>query len=147
MIKLGRETTVRVGDVMSPRLITVDVSMSPREAAAALAEHRISGAPVVSGSANLVGIVSRADLIDPRHQSGEATLADVMTRVLYAVRTTDPVMAAVRLMVDESIHRVVVVDASGALAGIVTSMDIMRALARSEPSEGIALEYVPLAST
>jgi CBS-domain-containing membrane protein len=145
MIKLGREKTLRVRDVMSASLFVIEVGMSPAEAAAVLAAHRISGAPVVSGSARPLGIVTRSDLLDPRHQA-EPTVATVMTRVLYAVRATDPAIAAVRLMTTENIHRVVVVDGSGLLVGIVTSMDIMRALARGEPEEAIALEYVPAAN-
>ena len=144
MIKLGREKTVRVSDVMTTNLVVLDVHLTLGEAAAVLAEHRISGAPVVSGSAKPLGIVSRADLLDPRHQGSETTVEAAMTRVLYAVRPTDPVMAAVRLMATENIHRVVVVDGSGLLAGIVTSMDVMRALARGEPEEGVPVEYVPL---
>jgi CBS domain-containing protein len=144
MIKLGRERSVRVADVMSTNLVVLDVRMLLGEAAAVLAEHRISGAPVVSGSAKPLGIVSRADLLDPRHQGDGITVEAAMTRVLYAVRPTDPVMAAVRLMTKENIHRVVVVDAAGLLAGIVTSMDVMRALARGEPEEDVPVEYVPL---
>ena len=144
MIKLGREKAVRVSDVMSTNLIVLDVHMSLGEAAAVLSEHRISGAPVVSGSAKPLGIVSRADLLDPRHQGAQTTVADAMTRVLYAVRPTDPVMAAVRLMATENIHRVVVVDGAGLLCGIVTSMDVMRALARGEPEDAVPVEYVAL---
>lgn len=144
MIKLGRERTVRVSDVMSTNLIVLDVHMSLGEAAAVLSEHRISGAPVVSGSAKPLGIVSHADLLDPRHQGDRTTVEAAMTRVLYAVRPTDPVMAAVRLMARENIHRVVVVDGSGLLTGIVTSMDVMRALTRGEPDEDVPVEYVAL---
>lgn len=144
MIKLGREKAVRVSEVMSANLIVLGVHMSLGEAAAVLSEHRISGAPVVSSSAKPLGIVSRADLLDPRHQGEQTTVADAMTRVLYAVRPTDPLMSAVRLMATENIHRVVVVDGAGLLSGIVTSMDVMRALARSEPDDQVPVEYVAL---
>ena len=144
MIKLGREKAVRVSDVMTTNLVVIDVHLTLGEAAAVLAEHRISGAPVVSGSAKPLGIVSRADLLDPRHQGSDTTVEAAMTRVLYAVRPTDPVLSAVRLMATENIHRVIVVDGSGLLAGIVTSMDVMRALARGEPDEEVPVEYVPL---
>jgi CBS domain-containing protein len=144
MIKLGREKTVKVSDVMSANLVVLDVHTSLADAAAVLSEHRISGAPVVSGSARPLGIVSRADLLDPRHQGAGKTVADAMTRVLYAVRPGDPLMAAVRLMATENIHRVVVVDGGGLLSGIVTSMDVMRALARGEPEDAVPMEYVAL---
>jgi CBS domain-containing protein len=49
-----------------------------------------------------------------------------------AVRPGDPAMMAVRLMVNEDVHRAVVVDDRGKLAGIVSSLDVLRALARGE---------------
>ena len=59
-----------------------------------------------------------------------------MTRVVRAVRPGDPVMFAVRLMADENVHRVVVVDDDGKLAGIVSAMDVLRALARGNDVQG-----------
>ncbi len=55
-----------------------------------------------------------------------------MTKAVRAVRPGDPVMMAVRLMVDEGVHRVVVVDDKGKLAGIVSSMDVLHSLARGD---------------
>jgi CBS domain-containing protein len=65
-----------------------------------------------------------------------------MTRVLDAVRPTDALMAAIRLMVKENIHRVIVVDDAGLLA--VTSMDVMRALAHIGPEDEGHLASAPL---
>jgi CBS domain-containing protein len=48
--------------------------------------------------------------------------------VLFAVRARDPVMQAVRLMVEEDIHRALVVNDDGTLAGIVAPVDILRGL-------------------
>src|SRR5690349_17753145 len=65
-------------------------------------------------------------------EPGELTVDDVMTHLVFAVRSGDPAMLAVRLMVEEGIHRAVVVDEGGKLAGIVSPMDVLRALARGE---------------
>ena len=62
-----------------------------------------------------------------------------MTRVLFAVLPTDPVTAAVRLMVREGIHRVLVVSDTGGLLGIVTSMDVLRAIADRSADPGTEL--------
>lgn len=145
MVKLGRERAVRVADVMTKALVVLDVRMTLAVAAGILAERRISGAPVVSPKGRPLGVVTRADLLDPRHQGPETTVETAMTRVLYAVKEGDPVMVAVRLMVTENIHRVVVVDDAGHLVGIVTSMDIVRAVARNEPEDAVPIEYVTLA--
>jgi CBS-domain-containing membrane protein len=46
-------------------------------------------------------------------------------------------------MVAEKIHRVIVVDERGAMVGIVTPMDVLRAAVQAEPRAPI--EWVPLA--
>jgi CBS domain-containing protein len=48
---------------------------------------------------------------------------------LYA---EDPAMAAVEEMAKRGIHRIVVLDGESKLAGIVTPMDVVRALVRGD---------------
>lgn len=70
-----------------------------------------------------------------------------MTRVVYAVLTDDPAMKAVRLMLRENIHRAMVVNDDGSIAGIIAPMDVLRALARGEDVSGSSdgeLEFVDL---
>jgi len=71
-----------------------------------------------------------------------------MTRVIYAVRADDPVLNAVRLMADENIHRAIVVNDDGTLAGIVVPMDILRVLAQDADTRRTTahVEYVDLRS-
>jgi predicted transcriptional regulator len=139
MIKMVREKTTRVADVMTKDVVTLDVRTTVEVAARILAERRIGGAPVVSASGKAVGIVTRSDLLDPRHHGADATIEVAMTRVLYAVRPSDPLLTAVRMMATENIHRVIVADERGAVVGVVTSMDVMRAIAgadrHGEPQE------------
>ena len=126
--------TVRVRDIMTTDVITLIAGTSVEDAARSLTFHHVSGAPVLEHG-RIVGVVTKSDLVDPRYRSSEArTLAvrDAMTKAVRAVRPGDPVMMAVRLMVDESVHRVVVVDDKGKLAGIVSSMDVLLALARGD---------------
>ena len=68
---------------------------------------------------------------------------DVMTRLVYGVRAGDSVLAAIRLMLDEQIHRVIAVNDDGSIAGVIVPMDILRVLARKEVGR---LEYVDLRS-
>src|SRR6266851_9839740 len=53
-----RPIPVTALDVMTPDPLTLSPDTTVHEAAAVLAEHRISGAPVVNESGNIVGIVS-----------------------------------------------------------------------------------------
>jgi CBS domain-containing protein len=53
---------------------------------------------------------------------------DVMTRELLAVAPDDPLPEVARVMRDRRVHRVLVLDA-GQLVGIVSSFDVVRAVA------------------
>ena len=119
-----------VRDVMSEAVVFVRSDMLVAEAAEILTRHRIHGAPVLGDGGHVVGVLSKTDLVDPRRAGEDAGLLveSLMTRVLFAVRARDPVMLAVRLMVEEDVHRALVVNDDGTLAGIVAPMDILRGL-------------------
>jgi len=121
---------------MTGNVITLVGSTSVDDAARSLTFHQVSGAPVLEHG-RIVGVVTKSDLVDPRYRSAGAeaaavTVRDAMTKVVRAVRPGDPAMMAVRLMVNENVHRAVVVDDQGKLAGIVSALDVLRALARGE---------------
>jgi CBS-domain-containing membrane protein len=145
MIKLAMERVVRVQDVMSRDVVTLRASMSVEEAARRLHHDRIGGAPVTTESGQLLGVVGKTDLLDPRHHARHACVRDAMTRVIYAVRPSDPVMVAVKLMIDQAIHRALVVDDHGRLAGIVTPIDVMKAMLMTQSEESKTdIRYVVL---
>jgi CBS domain-containing protein len=53
-------------------------------------------------------------------------------------------MVAVRLMVEQNLHRLLVVSGPGRLDGIVTTMDVLRALAASSEDDQLpALSEAP----
>lgn len=59
----------------------------------------------------------------------EHTVSEAMTRRVISVGADDDATHAARVMVRTGAHRVLVVDAAGALEGIVSTMDIVRAVA------------------
>jgi CBS domain-containing protein len=120
---------ITVADIMTRDVLTFTPQTTIDQAARALRERRISGAPVVDGS-RVVGVISRSDLVD-LIGDGSAPIERVMTPLLIAVRPADPALAAVRLMVTDGIHRALVMQ-DGHLVGIVTPLDVVRVLARGE---------------
>ncbi len=144
--KTALASIVRVADIMTSDVHTVEATATVFEAATTLTERQIGGAPVLKGG-QIAGVVSKTDLMDTRKEL-EVRVEKVMTPVVYAVRATDPAFLAVQLMVDEAIHRVVVIDDLGHLAGIVTATDILRALRAGKSlvplGERVELEYVDL---
>ena len=119
---------------MSPVVLTVAASDSAKSVADRLAREGISGAPVRDEFGELVGIVSHADLTNERlaGDRGHPTASDLMTPDLLAVYADDPALAAAAVMAQHDIHRVLVWDAEGQVAGIVTSLDLVKAIARGE---------------
>lgn len=132
-MKVAMLKTLRVKDVMTEALVTLRADSSIEEAWESLHEAGVTGAPVLNEKGRVVGVLSNYDLADPRRRSqpGVATVGDVMTRVAYGVRADDPAFTAVRLMIDENIHRVLVVNDDGLLEGIVVPMDLLRSIAES----------------
>src|SRR5215472_14219388 len=53
----------RVSDVMTTSVVTVDRITSYQEVARLLAQHKISGVPVLSMGRHVVGVVSESDLL------------------------------------------------------------------------------------
>ncbi len=133
-LKLAMPVETRVKDIMHPGVVTIPATATVVSAKATLAEHRVQGAPVVDGIGRIIGVVTTTDLGDPRRMMNpDDSIEWVMTRVAFAVREDDPAMTAVRLMVREAIHRVIVVDADGQPVGIVTPMDVLRAIDAGAP--------------
>lgn len=118
---------------MSTQVYSVEASASAEEAAWGLTRRHIGGAPARDDSGNLVGIISKSDLVNPEPSQwikGEATVGDLMNPDVVSLYADDPAMAAVTEMAKREIHRIVVLDEDGKLAGVVTPMDVVRALAR-----------------
>ena len=124
-----------IKDIMTSPVYTVEAGASAGEAAWGLTRRHIGGAPARDAAGNLVGVLSSSDLVNPEPAQwikGEATVGDVMNPDVISLYAEDPAMAAVNEMAKRSIHRIVVLDGDSKLAGIVTPMDVVRALARGD---------------
>jgi len=124
-----------VRDVTTGAAATLSPDLTLEEAARLFTNERVSGAAVVEGG-KVVGILSTADLIERSPfipHSPKAHVSDAMTRTVVTARLNEPAMSVVHLMVQHRIHRVVVVDAGDRAVGIVTSLDVLDALASGVP--------------
>jgi CBS domain-containing protein len=145
---------VRICDLMSRDVITVRPETPLKEVARLLAEHAVSGLPVVSESNVVVGVVSESDfMIKERGRANiprsplrwllgdtERELARVEATTAGEVMTTPPItiegrFASVReaaiVMAGHNINRLPVTE-SGTLVGIITRGDLLRVYTRSD---------------
>ena len=145
---------MKVEELMTRDPVAVGPDTPLKDVATILLEHGISGVPVIGERREVLGVVSEADIVakeagpDPeerrlvawllggRHvdekKLAARTAADAMTSPAVTIKARRSVPAAARLMTDEGIKRLPVVDADGALIGIVTRTDLVRAFARTD---------------
>jgi acetoin utilization protein AcuB len=127
-------------DAMTPFPITVAPDAPIAEAVAKMIDHHVRHLPVIDASATVVGIVSERDL---RTAIGDPVLylekrgrlfaghrvADVMTAPAQVVAFDRPLLDIARLFADQRHGALPVLDAFGALIGIVSYVDALRVLA------------------
>jgi CBS domain-containing protein len=110
---------------MTSDVITISPDSSTLEAARVLADHRISGLPVLASDGTVVGMLSVYDLLA---KSG-ATVDDVMSREVTTVLDSAALSSVRALLVSQHLRRVPVVDANSRLVGIMSLGDLVRELA------------------
>ncbi|HVS85040.1 MAG TPA: CBS domain-containing protein [Gaiellaceae bacterium] len=138
---------MRVADLMSTNVICVRPETPLKDVAAIFAAQGISGVPVVTSEGELVGVVSEADILakerrpaahsrfaqllghesdhDPKAEA--RTAGEAMTSPAVTIDAGRRVDVAAGLMLDRGINRLPVVGRDGALLGIVTRADLVRA--------------------
>jgi CBS domain-containing protein len=139
-------------DLMSTGLLTFLPDMGLEAAARAMAEHGISGAPVVQDDGRLVGIITEGDLIKrlatlsapksgwfaslfraPRSETARfarirgRTVKDAMTMEVASVNEDATAEQIAHVMETQGVRRVPVLR-DGVLVGIVSRADLLRAL-------------------
>lgn len=123
--------TLHASDVMIKDVITVNEKTPLKEVTKLFGEKRITGAPVVNEAGDLIGVISESDIIRKTTSLGAWSpthAGQIMTKPAVTVLPTEPLQKVCELMHNRRIHRVVVADDSG-INGIITTMDILRAIA------------------
>jgi CBS domain-containing protein len=128
---------MRAHDIMTSPAVTVSPDTSLREAAGLLASHGFTALPVVDSDQHVVGIVTEMDLLRAGYadkpEAAGSSVGQVMTSPAYGMAAGSPIAMLARVMVDDRIRCVPIVDGSR-VVGVVTRRDLVRGLARSDTS-------------
>lgn len=109
-----------------------------QSAARCMRDENVGFLPVCDESKRVLGTVTDRDLtIRVLADAREATtlIADVLTREVIACRPDDPVRRAAGLMSKYRKSRIMCVDATGRLAGVISLSDIAQRQAGNQASE------------
>lgn len=148
-----------VNDILVTDVVVASPDDTLEEALDLLVENHVSALPVVVGNGRCVGVLSGTDLLDLTHELGEDVGSQLLTgsrgrssfveqlveeglgrRKVQEVMTADVISItpkaslaeAARKMVDNHVHRLMVVNESGQLLGIVSTMDLLDAFAETD---------------
>jgi CBS domain-containing protein len=145
---------MKVQDVMTKDVRTVRSTTPIKEAAAILADLRISGLPVVDAEGRVLGVLSEGDILFKESGLSEkpsvfswliaipnagidlklaaTTAGEAMSAPALTIGPRRSVSEAATTMIEQSVNRLPVVNEQGELVGIVTRADLVRAFVRSD---------------
>jgi CBS domain-containing protein len=140
-------------DVMTHDVTVVGEQADFRDVVLLLRKHDVSALPVVDDAGRVVGVISQSDLylkqVEPlRHGPGPllrrhrqrvnqrkaagVTVAHLMTTPAVTIRPDQSLTEAATRMYQHGVKRLPVVDDAGALVGIVTRGDLLKAYLRAD---------------
>lgn len=139
-------------DIMRKDVVTVAPFMSLQELAKILDDNRLTGVAVIDEEGKVLGVVSQTDLVRAGREAGtgipafhgttdegaaaagfhyedpdRARVEQIMTPGGISFDEDTPIEALAREMMDRHIHRVLITR-KGKLCGLVSTMDMLRAL-------------------
>jgi CBS domain-containing protein len=146
-----------VADIMTRDPLYISPEAPLRDAIKLLAEHHISGLPVVNQKGELVGVIADTDIMwqetgvvlppyvvlldsviylqNPAHYQEEIhkalgqTVEEVMSKHPITTKPDKTLKEVAKIMLEKDIHRLPAIDDEGKLVGILTRGDIVREMA------------------
>lgn len=147
---------VTAKDIMTKNVVTIEEDMKVYELIELLAEKKISGVPVINKGKNLVGIVTKSDImgffldfeidlnvkiglkdiLEFEHEKSEAEITPERDMEIRKIMSLNPITATedtpveelAKIMVEKKIHRIIIIK-DNSITGIVSPLDLLRFIA------------------
>ncbi len=130
---------MNVEEIMSKDVVVGYVPGTVEAALKTLAEHNISGMPILKkGTDQMVGVVTRTDIF---RNSDEDQLAMVMNDDYYFLKKDDPIEKAAELFYEKRIHGLPVIGKNKTLLGLLSPEDILKELIKLDHDD-VAEQHV-----
>jgi len=130
----------KVTEYMTRKVVATKPDTGIREAFFKMKEHHIRHLPVIDDNNKLIGIISdrelrRPDWVDESldiahvyYLDDEISVSDVMIKNVHITHTYDTLRKAVKLLLENNIGAAPVLDKTGSLVGMLSAVDLLRAL-------------------
>lgn len=121
--------------IMSFPVFSLDPEVSVSEAWLKFIDKKVHHMPVINGDGKIVGIVSDRDLLKKLiindgvvESSRDAAVGDIMSTDVIATTPVTDIRRIAKVMLDNHIGAMPVVDSDGSISGIITRNDILFAI-------------------
>ncbi|MCS7116251.1 MAG: CBS domain-containing protein [Nitrososphaerota archaeon] len=135
---------IKVKDVMSKDLVTIEADKSVLDAARLMAKKGVGCLIIVSGG-KAIGIITERDLVSrvlaEPFDPAKVLVSDVMSTPIFTISSDQTLNEAAEIMLKYKVRRLPVVD-GGVLVGIVTATDLANALVNKTLDEGLILKAI-----
>ncbi|MBK8003433.1 MAG: CBS domain-containing protein [Gemmatimonadetes bacterium] len=132
---------MRVADIMQTELQVIAATDIIEAAVAVLADHHVSGLPVVDDEGRFVGVISNSDILEALAEHNEPTereriftkmeVRELMTPRPQTIGPDASIRDAAQRMLYLEVHRLFV-ESQGRLVGVVSTTDLVRTLAAAK---------------
>lgn len=117
---------MKVEDVMSKDLIVGYVPGNIKDALSILAKHNVSGMPILKKDTKIVaGVLTRSDIFK---NPDESQIALMMSDEFHSIKQDEDIKDAAKILYENRIHGLPVVNNRNHLVGIVSPKDILKNL-------------------
>jgi acetoin utilization protein AcuB len=130
----------KVSSYMTRQVISIPPDMGIREAFFKMKENSIRHLPIIDATNKLIGIISDRELRRPNwvdeandishvyYLDNAMLVSDVMITNVHVLHTYDTLKKAVSVLLDKHIGAAPVLDKNGDLVGMLSAIDLLRAL-------------------
>ena len=129
---------MKANELMTPSPCCASTQDSARDVARLMRDNDCGAIPVVDEGGSVVGMITDRDLAIRAladGKDGDTKVGEIMTASPCCASVDDSVRDIERLMSDNQVRRIPIVDASGCCVGIVAQADLARAAERDKVTE------------
>jgi predicted transcriptional regulator len=137
---------MRVSDLIGSRseVFSISEEESVQKAALYLREKQIRSAGVVDANGKLVGVISQSDISDKVAAENKCPawmkVSDIMSRTLFTVTPAVSFDESLRLMEQNGVYHLLVLDEQRGYCGMLSVSDLLRVMASDEKARADLLE-------